>query len=102
LRPCGDPRFAAAAWSLPIVADREPANVALGRAVSRLRREQGMTQRQLAEASGIHRNYLSGIECGRQGPSWRVIVALARALTVSPGVLAALAERERSNEQGAS
>lgn len=53
-----------------------------------LRKYRGMTQVELAKASGISRPYLTEIETGKKDGSIRAMRALAEALDVSIGVLA--------------
>jgi len=51
----------------------------------RLRRyELGLTQEQLAERANFHVNYIGGIERGERNPSVESVVALAKALEISP------------------
>jgi len=72
---------------------RSPEHEALGRAVRQLREEQGLTQEQLAEVSGLQATYLSDVERGVRNPAWSTILALAKSLKVQPSELASLAER---------
>lgn len=55
----------------------------VGRNASRLRREKGLTQEQLAEISGLSQQYISGLEQGRRNPTIVTIHELATALGVS-------------------
>lgn len=59
----------------------------LGETIREIREQHEMTQRQLAEACGIHRVYLVGIEKGRENPSVRMIVQIAIALQILPSEL---------------
>jgi transcriptional regulator with XRE-family HTH domain len=43
-----------------------------------LRKQNGLTQEQLAERAGLHVTYISGIENGSRNPSLTAIEALAR------------------------
>ena len=54
----------------------------LARNVIERRRALGLSQKQLAEASGIHQSDLSRIEHGRSNPTFDTLDALARALGV--------------------
>lgn len=52
-----------------------------------IRKHRGMTQADLAQASGISRPYLTEIETGKKDGSVRALKALADALNVSVGNL---------------
>jgi len=41
---------------------RSPAHAAFGQAVRELRRERGLSQEELGHRSGLHRNYVGGID----------------------------------------
>lgn len=58
---------------------------ALGKNVSELRKQKGLTQEQLAERSGLDPSYISGIERGVRNPSFKSLVSLAQGfgMTVS-------------------
>jgi len=53
--------------------------------VERARRR--LTQEQLAELAGLHKNYISDCERGQRNVSLANIIALARALKVKPSAL---------------
>ena len=57
--------------------------------VRKLREDKGWSQEDLAEASTLHRTYISGIERGARNPTLTVVQRLARALSVSPAELLA-------------
>jgi len=55
----------------------------LGQAVREARKAQGLTQKQVAERTGIHVTYISDIERGARNPSWKTIASLAAGMDVS-------------------
>lgn len=55
----------------------------LGRALHDAREKRGLTQEALGLETGVHRNYIGGIERGERSPSVAAIVTLADALDVS-------------------
>ena len=67
-------------------------NKQLGLAVKELRARRGLSQEELAHASGLHPTYISGIERGLRNPTWRSLGRLSGALGVKLSDLAALAE----------
>ena len=52
--------------------------------VVRLRAQKGWSQEQLAEASNLHRTYVSQIETGARNPTLNIIQRLSGALGVDP------------------
>jgi transcriptional regulator with XRE-family HTH domain len=59
----------------------------LGRNTARIRKGQGLSQEQLAEAAGVSQQYLSGIERGSRNPTLIILKRLADALKVDIGTL---------------
>lgn len=56
--------------------------IKFGRRVRELRKEKNLTQQQLADISGLHKNYIGMIERGERNPSLLNIDILARSLDV--------------------
>jgi transcriptional regulator with XRE-family HTH domain len=54
----------------------------LARNVSRLRRQKGLTQEELAFEAKIDLTYMGGIERGKRNPSLLVMARIAKALSV--------------------
>jgi len=69
-----------------------PDAAALGRAVQAVRTERGISQVQLAEATGFMQSWISQVERGRRNPSWNNVARLAEGLGVSVSELANRAE----------
>lgn len=65
----------------------DPDLLALGREVRRLRDARGWSQEELAERSGLHRNYIGGIERGERNVGVKALFRLGAALEVQAGKL---------------
>jgi transcriptional regulator with XRE-family HTH domain len=74
------------------MSDQAPDAAALGRAVLAVRTENGISQMQLAEATGFMQSWISQVERGRRNPSWNNVARLADGLGVSVAELVARAE----------
>jgi transcriptional regulator with XRE-family HTH domain len=61
----------------------------LARNLKRLRAEKGRSQEELADRSGLHRTYVSGVERCVRNPTITVVTKLAKALSVEPSELLA-------------
>ena len=55
--------------------------------VKSCRNRLGLSQEDLADAAGLHRTYISGIERGIRNPSISIVAKLAKALGVEPADL---------------
>jgi XRE family transcriptional regulator, aerobic/anaerobic benzoate catabolism transcriptional regulator len=73
-----------------------PTPAAVGRTIRDLREARGQSRDALAEAAGVSRVYLWGIEAGKRNPSLTLVGQLARALDVSLSELIARAEDTNS------
>ena len=78
-----------------------PLHEAFGRALRQLRDEQGDTQETLGQKTGLHRNYIGGVERGELNPSLTSIERLARGVGRDGSELLALAERLRPRRRQA-
>ena len=55
--------------------------------VRRYRTEQNLSQEKLAELAGLHRTYISAVECERRNISIENIESIADALNIEPYML---------------
>lgn len=69
-----------------------PVHEAFGRAVRQLRDEKSYTQETLGQKTGLHRNYIGGIERGEQNLTLASMTRLAAGLGCRGSDLLALAE----------
>jgi transcriptional regulator with XRE-family HTH domain len=60
---------------------------ALGRALRELREREGISQEQLGLATGVHRNYIGGIERGERSPTVAVVLRLCSEFDTTPSAL---------------
>lgn len=65
----------------------------LGAALAETRRDRGLTQEALSHSTGVHRNYIGGIERAERSPTVATVAVLADALDVSLAELFARAEK---------
>jgi len=70
---------------------------ALGKAIRQLREKRGATQEALAYEAGVTVGTLSLIERGKSNPAWGSVKGIAKALGISLGELAALADKLENN-----
>jgi len=77
---------------VPDVSEPDPLLLALGIAIREVRTGRRVSQEALALETGVHRNYIGGIERGELNPTLRTIKRLAGAFDLSPSELLARAE----------
>lgn len=70
--------------------------VGLGETIRDLRVERGISQERLGLDSGVHRNYIGGIERAERRPTLATVATLAATLGVRPSELIARAEKTAS------
>ncbi len=59
----------------------------VGNTIRKLREKQGISQEELAERAGIHRTFVSHVECATRNITIYNLVKIAKALKVKPSVL---------------
>jgi transcriptional regulator with XRE-family HTH domain len=75
---------------------------ALGREIRRHRKQRKLSQEQLAERAGLHRNYVGYLERGERNPAATTLFQIARALDISLAELvSALAADGRDSQSRA-
>jgi transcriptional regulator with XRE-family HTH domain len=72
--------------------DPDPLLAALGEELRALREARGLSQEALGLATGVHRNYIGGIERGERQPTVAVLARLADGLGVRASTALASAE----------
>lgn len=77
-------------------------HMTIGENIRRIRRERGLTLKQLGEAVGVSEAYIRAYEKGRRYPKYKSLVKIAKALDVSVDVfsgimLAEANEKDRNN-----
>ena len=74
---------------------RLPLHVAFGRVVRELREERGLSQEELGNRTGLHRNHVGQVERGELAPTLKSVEVLADALGLPASELIARSERVR-------
>lgn len=76
-----------------------PTKAQLGHTIRNLREAHGLSIEALADESNMHPTYLSGIERGRNNPSWSKLCSLAAALEIPVSTIARNAEQQVTSGQ---
>jgi transcriptional regulator with XRE-family HTH domain len=71
----------------------DPEYIALGRALAALRRRAGLTQVQAGDTVDVGSTYISAVERGHKGVSWKTLNGLLRAYNTTLKQLAEEIER---------
>lgn len=79
----------------------DPLLAGLGEAIRERRDELGVSQERLGLESGVHRNYIGGIERAERRPTVVTVAKLATTLGIRPSELLGKAET-RAEQDGAS
>ena len=74
---------------------RLPLHVAFGQVVRELREEQGLSQEELGNRTGLHRYHVGQVERGELAPTLKSVEVLADALGLPASELIARSERVR-------
>lgn len=72
--------------------------VALGQTIRKLRSEKGYSQESFADAVGLHRTYMGGIERGERNVGVVNLARIAETLDIALSELIALSEKSRTPE----
>lgn len=72
--------------------------VALGKTIREARNERGYSQEAFADAVGLHRTYMGGIERGERNIGLRNFARIAQALAMPSSELLALAEQRLEDD----
>jgi transcriptional regulator with XRE-family HTH domain len=83
------------------VSARDPLLAGLGEAIRDRRDELSVSQERLGLESGVHRNYIGGIERAERRPTLATVARLAVTLGIRPSELIARAEKQ-AEQHGAS
>ena len=78
---------------------RSPEHAALGAAIEQMRRQAGVSQEALADASDVHLTQIGGLERGIRNPSYSTLLRVALALDCGVGALTTLADEIRNGSQ---
>jgi transcriptional regulator with XRE-family HTH domain len=72
--------------------------VALGQTIRKLRSEKGYSQESFADAVGLHRTYMGGIERGERNVGVVNLARIAETLDIALSELIARSEKSRTRE----
>lgn len=67
----------------PLPPEEDETLVALGQAIKELRKENELTQEELAQRADLHESYISVIEGGQRNPTWATLRSISHGLGLS-------------------
>ena len=79
--------------SVALPADTQAILAGLGQAIRELRSSRRLSQEELGNQAGLHRNYVGGIERGERSPTVAAVIELALVLQVPVSEIFARAEQ---------
>jgi XRE family transcriptional regulator, regulator of sulfur utilization len=82
------------------VAERLPAQAALGRAVRRWRESRGLSQEELGYRAQLHRTFIGALERGERNVTIATMVKVANATEMTLSELARRVEEEQDSADG--
>ena len=77
---------------LPLIVEQKSISAAFGQIIRDLRKRKGLSQEDLADRSGLHRNAVGLLERGERTPSIETLFALSHGLGIKASTLIAKLE----------
>jgi transcriptional regulator with XRE-family HTH domain len=74
------------------IVEQEQISIAFGQVVRDLRRQKGLSQEELADLCGLHRNAIGLLERGERAPLVETVFALSRGLGIKTSTIIAKLE----------
>ncbi|NPV54795.1 MAG: helix-turn-helix transcriptional regulator [Firmicutes bacterium] len=72
----------------------------IGEQIQRIRKAKGISQADLARASGLAQSFISSVESGQKSPTVRSLIKLAEALGVPPEKILELCRKQDERKSG--
>ena len=77
---------------LPHTVEQDQLSIEFGQVVRELRRQKGLSQEELADLCGLHRNAIGLLERGERAPLVETVFALSRGLGIKASTIIAKLE----------